>query len=348
LGSHRADRVVTLPNVGQAAVDQNGHFTASWRNWLAALDRTLGAAGTSNTGLAAAIAAIATALGSPDGTVANIPDQTADDFVIVSPDGTIGVTGTPASGSVRLILQQLADTGVGAALVKITRDAYGRVEGTHSATTDDLTEGSTNKYYTDERAQDAIGAAFAAGTQTGCTVTYNDAGNSISITVTGGGGGAMSLVGTATVAGSAATTLTMSGLDLATDGCYVIHAVLKNATASTANVALFFNGDTTATNYWEQVLSIDGTGANAVRGNDAFILTIDASTSAFAEITTRRDPDGYPRTTCRNVRGVVTSPKVQIFGHIRNNTANVTSISLSSAVASALAVGSYFKLYKVV
>jgi len=45
---------------------------------------------------------------------------------------------------------------------------------------------------------------------------------------------------------------------------------------------------------------------------------------------------------------VVTSPKVQIFGHIRNNTANVTSISLSSAVASALAVGSYFKLYKVV
>ena len=35
--------------------------------------------------------------------------------------------------------------------------------------------------YTDEQAQDAIGAAFAAGVQTGVTVTYDDAGNALSI-----------------------------------------------------------------------------------------------------------------------------------------------------------------------
>lgn len=50
----------------------------------------------------------------------------------------------------------LADTGAGAALVKITRDGYGRVAGTESADTDDLTEGATNLYFTDARAVAAL------------------------------------------------------------------------------------------------------------------------------------------------------------------------------------------------
>jgi len=48
-------------------------------------------------------------------------------------------------------------------------------------TTDALSEGSTNKYFTDERAQDATAAALAAGTHTNITVTYNDAANSLSL-----------------------------------------------------------------------------------------------------------------------------------------------------------------------
>ncbi len=43
--------------------------------------------------------------------------------------------------------------------------------------------------YTDESAQDAVAAMIAAGTQTGITATYNDAANSLSFTVAGGGGG---------------------------------------------------------------------------------------------------------------------------------------------------------------
>jgi hypothetical protein len=49
------------------------------------------------------------------------------------------------------------------------------------STTDSLSEGSTNKYFTDERAQDATADALAAGTHTNITVTYNDAANSISL-----------------------------------------------------------------------------------------------------------------------------------------------------------------------
>jgi hypothetical protein len=47
--------------------------------------------------------------------------------------------------------------------------------------TDALTEGSTNKYFSDERAQDAVANSLAAGTHTNITVTYNDAANSLSL-----------------------------------------------------------------------------------------------------------------------------------------------------------------------
>lgn len=41
--------------------------------------------------------------------------------------------------------------------------------------------------YTDEQAQDATAALFASGTHSGISFSYNDAGNALSATVTGGG-----------------------------------------------------------------------------------------------------------------------------------------------------------------
>ena len=49
------------------------------------------------------------------------------------------------------------------------------------STTDALSEGATNKYFSDERAQDAVANSLAAGTHTNITVTYNDAANSLSL-----------------------------------------------------------------------------------------------------------------------------------------------------------------------
>lgn len=54
-----------------------------------------------------------------------------------------------------LDLADLADSGTGTALVKITRDAKGRISGTSAATTTDLAEG-TNLYFTDTRADARI------------------------------------------------------------------------------------------------------------------------------------------------------------------------------------------------
>ena len=63
-------------------------------------------------------------------------------------------------------------------------DATGTVALTSNipSNTDGLSEGTTNKYFTDERAQDAVAAALAAGTHTNITVSYNDNANSISLT----------------------------------------------------------------------------------------------------------------------------------------------------------------------
>lgn len=79
--------------------------------------------------------------------------------------------------SITATLKDLADSGTGAALVKITRDAKGRISGTSAATTTDLTEGD-NLYFTDERAQDAIGTALD-GTGN-VPLAYDDTGNKIS------------------------------------------------------------------------------------------------------------------------------------------------------------------------
>lgn len=63
--------------------------------------------------------------------------------------------GDGADGNPTISLEDLPNSGVGAALVKLTRDAKGRVSGTSLATTTDLAEG-TNLYFTDARADARI------------------------------------------------------------------------------------------------------------------------------------------------------------------------------------------------
>ena len=58
---------------------------------------------------------------------------------------------------------------------------------TVAADTDELTEGSTNRYFTNERVDDRVNAILREGT--GIDITYDDLGGTITITATGGGGG---------------------------------------------------------------------------------------------------------------------------------------------------------------
>jgi hypothetical protein len=66
-------------------------------------------------------------------------------------------------------------------LSNYTNDA-GFLTGISSFTTDDLTEGTSSLYFTDERAQDAVDSLLAEGTN--ITLTYDDAGDSLTIDAT--------------------------------------------------------------------------------------------------------------------------------------------------------------------
>jgi hypothetical protein len=66
--------------------------------------------------------------------------------------------------------------------------------GTRTLGTDDVSEGTTNKYFTDERAQDAAASLFTSATHTNISVTYDDNAGTLSLNATGGVG---SLSGTA-------------------------------------------------------------------------------------------------------------------------------------------------------
>lgn len=104
-------------------------------------------------------------------------EGTTEQIVVANGDG---LTGNPI-----VSLADLPNSGVGTGPVKIyTRDSKGRVSGDEDATTDNLPEGITNLYFTDERAQDATGLAIAAGTGDGASLSYNDIGNAINITNT--------------------------------------------------------------------------------------------------------------------------------------------------------------------
>lgn len=101
------------------------------------------------------------------------------DATITGTAGEIDVAdGDAIAGPPTLSLADVADSGTGT-LQKTAFDAKGRKTGTAAATTDDLAEGVANLYHTTERAQDAVGAAIAAGTGDGVALTYDDAGNKI-------------------------------------------------------------------------------------------------------------------------------------------------------------------------
>lgn len=100
-----------------------------------------------------------------------------DEVVVTNDDG---VEGNPLIG-----LADLEDSGLGT-LLAIERDSKGRVAGTRTPTTTDLTEGD-NLYFTEARVYEATRDQLIAGPN--IVITPDDLDNTITISATGGGGG---------------------------------------------------------------------------------------------------------------------------------------------------------------
>jgi hypothetical protein len=114
-------------------------------------------------------------------TTIQVTDPTADRTITI-PDvgGTFVTTGDTGSVTNTMLAGSIANDKLSNSAITINGTSTS-LGGTRTLGTDDITEGTTNKYFTDERAQDAVSTALAAGTHTNLTVTYNDAANSISL-----------------------------------------------------------------------------------------------------------------------------------------------------------------------
>lgn len=93
------------------------------------------------------------------------------ELVVDNPDGV--------SGNVTYGLADVENTGIGDPFLKLyTRDAKGRIVGDEIADTDNLLEGDSNLFFTDERAQDAVGSIIESSDE--IHFTYDDSFPSIS------------------------------------------------------------------------------------------------------------------------------------------------------------------------
>lgn len=158
--------------------------------------------------------------------------------------------------------------------------------------------------------------------------------------------GTMEKVSEVTVAGSAVTSVAFTGLDLSADKAYILIGSLNNPTLSNMTIRLYYNSDTTNSHYYMGVLWGGGGSVGNSAGNDASFGDYNAGFSGnfYAVITAL--PDGKPYANMTEITH--TNDCYQnIFGHIRNNTENVTRIDLTASVASSIAIGSKFILFKV-
>jgi hypothetical protein len=114
-------------------------------------------------------------------TILAVTDPTSD-RVILFPDltGTVVTSGDTGTVTNLMLAGSIANDKLSNSAITINGTSTS-LGGTRTLGTDDVSEGTTNKYFTDERAQDAVSTALAAGTHTNLTVTYNDAANSISL-----------------------------------------------------------------------------------------------------------------------------------------------------------------------
>lgn len=172
----------------------------------------------------------------------------------------------------------------------------------------------------------------------------------LAVTISKLGFGVLQKVAETTVTGSPVTSISFTGLNLNTDKVYWVFYKLKNASASASAINLYFNNDTTATNYYRQRLYVNNTTLDAGRTNDANWLgglEIGARQTGFIVI--QANPDGNGEATIfvtdEAGAGIALTIIHQIAGKW-SGTANITRIDFTAGVTNAIAVGSRISIFK--
>jgi len=142
------------------------------------------------------------------------------------------------------------------------------------------------------------------------------------------------------------TAITFTGLDLDADKAYFLLFKVKNPSTSELAYYLFFNDDTTTSNYYNQLIHGDDSNISGARENRPVIVGITGGSVGLSKVTIMRSPDGRPRYMAENTRESPSSIRVSLRYGAWTTDANVTKIEIQSQDANAIGAGSKVILFK--
>jgi hypothetical protein len=142
---------------------------------------------------------------------------------------------------------------------------------------------------------------------------------------------------------SATTSVSFSGLDGNAHGGYVLVSELVNATASATYLKSYINGDTTDANYHSQHIYASGTSVTADSASAANMIMADSSKKThgitqFNIVGDRAFMQSQMKREAGNLDIYMANHNVSIT--------NITSLTLTASVASAIGINSRFRLYR--
>ena len=156
-------------------------------------------------------------------------------------------------------------------------------------------------------------------------------------------------VGDITV-GTATTSVSFTGLDIGKDDDYLLVSDLVNASASGIDCYLVSNANSTLTNYWSQIITADSIVVNSARGNVPYLVSCGGSLKSIALTNVKLTNSGYAcwQSSIDQHVGSSTIILRKYHGTSTFTSASITSLTITSSVASAIGIGSRFQLYKLV
>jgi len=144
------------------------------------------------------------------------------------------------------------------------------------------------------------------------------------------------------------TDVDMTGLDIDADDAYWLILDLKNPLTTDTTYRMYFNADTTDTNYWRQFFDVTGTALSSMRVNNPTTMWNNVGLSLMAYFHIIRPGDGKTHWwTCQEYHTGNSLVKRMENGEYQPNV-NITQITIHATKVGGIGAGSRILRFRVV